>query len=101
MAPRADRTGPAGSAATTSRRAVKLADIGNVRRGARRQSVGDVREVRPRCSQFSDSGKPTKNAHVESLNGRIRDELLNIHGFATLLDARMAAERSSRAKSAP
>lgn len=43
--------------------------------------------------QFSDPGKPTQNAHVESLNGRIRDELLNLHGFANLFDARGAAEQ--------
>ncbi|HEV2262046.1 MAG TPA: integrase core domain-containing protein, partial [Candidatus Rubrimentiphilum sp.] len=43
--------------------------------------------------QFSDPGKPTQNAHVESLNGRIRDELLNLHGFANLFEARAAAER--------
>lgn len=43
--------------------------------------------------QFSDPGKPTQNAHVESLNGRIRDELLNLHGFANLFAARDAAER--------
>lgn len=43
--------------------------------------------------QFSDPGKPTQNAQVEALNGRIRDELLNLHGFANLFDARAAAER--------
>jgi len=43
--------------------------------------------------QFSDPGKPTQNAQVESLNGRIRDELLNLHGFANIFDARAAAER--------
>lgn len=43
--------------------------------------------------QFSDPGKPTQNAQVESLNGRIRDELLNLHGFANLFDARAAADR--------
>lgn len=43
--------------------------------------------------QFSDPGKPMQNAQVESLNGRIRDELLNLHAFANLFEAREAAER--------
>jgi putative transposase len=42
--------------------------------------------------QFSDPGKPTQNANVESLNGRIRDELLNLHSFANIAQARDAAE---------
>ncbi len=42
--------------------------------------------------QFSDLGKPTQNAQVESLNGRIRDEPLNLHDFANLFGARSAAE---------
>lgn len=42
--------------------------------------------------QFSDPGKPTQNANVESLNGRIRDELLNLHSFATIAQARTAAD---------
>ena len=42
--------------------------------------------------QFSDPGKPTQNAQVEALNGRIRDEFLNLHGFANLAHARAAAE---------
>ncbi len=43
--------------------------------------------------QFSNPGKPTQNAQVESLNGKIRDELLNLHGFANVFDARTAAEQ--------
>lgn len=42
--------------------------------------------------QFSDPGKPTQNANVESLNGRVRDELLNLHSFATIAQAREAAD---------
>ena len=33
-------------------------------------------------------GKPVQNAFIESFNGRLRDECLNEHDFATLFDAR-------------
>jgi len=40
---------------------------------------------------FIDPGKPVQNAHVESLNGRTRDEFLNLHTFVTPDQARDAA----------
>jgi putative transposase len=40
---------------------------------------------------FIDPGKPIQNAHVESLNGRARDEFLNLHSFLSLDHARVAA----------
>jgi putative transposase len=42
--------------------------------------------------QFTQPGKPTENAQVESLNGRVRDELLNAHAFLDVQDARQRAE---------
>lgn len=42
--------------------------------------------------QFIQPGKPTQNAQVESLNGRVRDELLNAHTFLDIQDARLRAE---------
>jgi len=42
--------------------------------------------------QFSDPGKPTQNAHVESLNGRVRDEFFNTRCFRNLAEAREAAD---------
>jgi putative transposase len=33
---------------------------------------------------FIEPGKPTQNAKIESLNGRVRDELLNAHCLATM-----------------
>lgn len=38
---------------------------------------------------FIRPGKPTENAFIESFNGRLRDECLNVNGFATLDEARM------------
>src|SRR5690606_17007022 len=38
-------------------------------------------------STSSAPGKPVENAFIESFNGRFRDECLNMHWFADLLDA--------------
>ena len=38
--------------------------------------------------EFSRLGKPTDNAHIESFNGSLRDEFLNVHWFADLKDAK-------------
>jgi len=38
-------------------------------------------------------GKPTQNAHVESFNGRLRDECLNVSWFWNLFDARRKIAR--------
>ena len=36
---------------------------------------------------FIHPGKPVQNAHIESFNGRLRDECLNMHQFVSLEDA--------------
>lgn len=41
---------------------------------------------------FIQPGKPTQNAKIESLNGRIRDELLNPHVFGSIEELRSAAD---------
>ena len=38
--------------------------------------------------RFIDPGKPIQNAHIESFNGRLRDEFLNEHWFPSLDDLR-------------
>jgi len=42
---------------------------------------------------FSRPGKPTDNAFIESFNGSLRDECLNVHWFLSLSDAREKIER--------
>jgi putative transposase len=37
---------------------------------------------------FIEPGKPTQNAHIESFNGKFRDERLDVHWFGTLAHAR-------------
>jgi putative transposase len=37
--------------------------------------------------EFTRPGKPTDNAHIESFNGRVRDECLNVHQFVSLAHA--------------
>ena len=41
---------------------------------------------------FIDPGKPAQNAWIESFNGRVRDEFLNVYHFRTLWEMRDAAE---------
>jgi len=42
---------------------------------------------------FTHPGKPTENGHIESFNGRLRDECLNVTQFISLDDARYQIER--------
>ena len=41
---------------------------------------------------FSRPGKPTDNAFIETFNGSLRDECLNIHWFETLAEAQRLIE---------
>ena len=41
---------------------------------------------------FIDPGSPWQNAYVESFNGKLRDELLGVEIFTTLLEAKIMAE---------
>jgi putative transposase len=42
---------------------------------------------------FTTPGKPTENGHIESFNGKFRDECLSQHWFLSLADARVIVER--------
>jgi putative transposase len=41
---------------------------------------------------FTRPGKPAENAFIESFNGRLRDECLNVHQFTSIEDARARIE---------
>jgi putative transposase len=41
---------------------------------------------------FSRPGTPTDNAHIESFNGTLRDEFLNVNWFSTVAEARRLAD---------
>jgi putative transposase len=41
---------------------------------------------------FIRSGKPVENAFIESFNGRLRDECLNVHQFPSLAEAQLIIE---------
>ena len=41
---------------------------------------------------FIRPGKPVENAFIEAFNGRLRDECLNVHQFASLADAKAKIE---------
>ena len=41
---------------------------------------------------FIRPGKPIENAFIESFNGRLRDECLNVHQFASIADAQAKIE---------
>ena len=45
---------------------------------------------------FSSPGTPTDNAHIESLNGSMRDECLNINWFASMVEAKRLIEAGRR-----
>lgn len=42
---------------------------------------------------FIRPGRPVENAYIESFNGRLRDEGLNVHVFFSLADVREKLER--------
>ena len=54
-----------------------------------------VREWLPRVGTntlYIEPGSPWENPFIESFNGKLRDELLNVEAFDTVLEARVLAE---------
>jgi len=50
---------------------------------------------------FIRPGKPNENGHIESFNGRLRDECLNVSQFTSLDDARRQIEAWRRTTTMP
>jgi putative transposase len=50
--------------------------------------LGECAERNGFVLDFIEPGKPSQNGHIESFNGRLRDECLNQHWFLNLEDAR-------------
>ena len=55
-------------------------------------AVNDWCRFNSASSLFIDPGTPWKNAWIESVDGRLRDELLNAWRFDSLLEARVIVE---------
>ena len=51
------------------------------------RALGDWAYRRDVQLDFIRPGKPVENAFIEAFNGRLRDECLNVHQFASLADA--------------
>ena len=56
------------------------------------RAVEDWASARGVALDFTRPGKPTDNSHIESFNGRLRDEFLNVHQFTSLADVRTRLE---------
>lgn len=87
---------------------VALEDVIAVRGQPTRLSLDNGSEFRSRAFDawaadrgielhFIQPGKPVQNGHIESFNGRFRDECLNQHWFLSLPDAQFHIERWRRA----
>jgi putative transposase len=55
-------------------------------------AIMDWCEFSPANIHYIDPGAPWQNAYVESFNGKLRDELLAVEIFTTLLEAKIMAE---------
>ena len=55
-------------------------------------AIMDWCQLSPANIAYIDPGAPWQNAHVESFNGKLRDELLAVEIFTTLLEAKIMAE---------
>ncbi|TSA79381.1 transposase [Deinococcus detaillensis] len=53
------------------------------------RALGQWAYERGITQHFNRPGKPVENAYIESFNGRVRHECLNLHWFQTLPQARL------------
>jgi putative transposase len=63
--------------------------------GARSPSVGGLGSTacRPHTGRVPEPGKPVQNVSIESVDGRFRDECLNLHWVRSLQHARQEIAR--------
>jgi putative transposase len=66
-----------------------VVDNGPEFRGRALAGWSEERSVR---LQFIEPGKPMQNCFIESFNGRLREECLNVNWFLTVVDARRKIE---------
>jgi len=59
---------------------------------AKNRSIESTPSASGAQTQDARPGKPTDNAFVESFNGTLRDECLNVHRFETLTEAKQLIE---------
>ena len=59
---------------------------------AHRQRTAGLVPVLESGSVYIEPGSPWENPFIESFNGKLRDELLNVEAFETLLEAQVLAE---------
>ncbi len=50
---------------------------------------------------FNRLGKPTDNGYVETFNGYLRDECLNVHWFKTLAEAKQVQQAWRKCQTSP
>ena len=55
-------------------------------------ALRDWRRLSGTHTAYIEPGAPWQNGHIESFNGRLRDECLNIEDFANLLEAQVVIE---------
>ena len=60
------------------------------------QAVRDWLEALGVRTLYIEPGSPWENGYVESFNGKLRDELLNVEIFDTLWEAKVLVERWRR-----
>ena len=62
----------------------------------RAQAVRDWLKAVGVRTLYIEPGSPWENGYVESFNGKLRDELLNVEVFDTLWEAKVLAERPAQ-----
>ena len=96
LAMRVGRTCTAETSSPSSNRsspsAARRASAHGQRTRAHRLGAARLVPARRHGTSYIEPGSPWENPFVESFNGRVRDELLNIEEFGSLLEAQVVVE---------